>query len=151
SDLRVPKPVGSGSSSSLHLDEFEIVFRLPNSSDLAALANFTEIGEARMRLLKRVITRITRSEQLVAIESLPEAVVGRLEAGIAGADPQGEVFLDLSCQNCGIQWQALFDIVPFLWTEIDAWAVRLLRDVHSLSRAYGWREVDMLAMSPRRR
>ena len=38
-----------------------------------------------------------------------------------------------------------------LWSEIHAWARQLLRDVHALARAYGWREADILALSPTRR
>ena len=32
-----------------------------------------------------------------------------------------------------------------------AWAVRLLGEVHELASAYGWREHDVLALSPWRR
>ena len=39
----------------------------------------------------------------------------------------------------------------YLWHEVDAWALRLLRDVHRLARAYSWREADILALSPSRR
>jgi hypothetical protein len=45
----------------------------------------------------------------------------------------------------------LFDIVSFFWTELSAQAKRLLREVHTLARGYGWREADILAMSARRR
>jgi hypothetical protein len=43
------------------------------------------------------------------------------------------------------------DIASYLWSEIHAWAGRMLRDVHALAAAYGWREADILAMSPWRR
>ena len=43
------------------------------------------------------------------------------------------------------------DIASFVWSEIHAWAIRLLHDVHALALAYGWREVDILTMSPWRR
>ena len=45
----------------------------------------------------------------------------------------------------------MFDIVSFFWAEIDAWARRVLREVNVLARAYGWRESDILALSPVRR
>ena len=41
--------------------------------------------------------------------------------------------------------------MSFLWTEIEAWAWRMLSDVHTLARAYGWGERDILALSPTRR
>jgi len=44
-----------------------------------------------------------------------------------------------------------FDILTYLWSEIEDWAQRLLLEVHTLALAYGWSERDILAMSPRRR
>jgi len=44
-----------------------------------------------------------------------------------------------------------FDIASFFWAEICVQAKRLLREVHTLARAYGWREMDILSMSPARR
>jgi hypothetical protein len=70
---------------------------------------------------------------------------------MAEADALGDVQLALTCPQCGHEWQAPFDIASFLWTEINAWAHRTLQDVHELARAYGWREADILALSPWRR
>ena len=44
-----------------------------------------------------------------------------------------------------------FDIGAFFWSEIDAWAGRILQQVHVLASAYGWSERDVLALSPVRR
>ena len=57
----------------------------------------------------------------------------------------------LNCPTCGNQWQLFFDIAAFLWLKIEMQARRLLREVHTLARAYGWREADILALSPWRR
>jgi hypothetical protein len=70
---------------------------------------------------------------------------------MAEADPQANVQLAITCPVCSKHWQAGFDIVSFFWNEIDAWAHRLLQEVHTLASAYGWREADILAMSPWRR
>jgi hypothetical protein len=67
------------------------------------------------------------------------------------ADPQADVRLALTCPACRHQWRSIFDIVTFFWIELDVWARRTLRDVHALARAYGWREADILALSPQRR
>ncbi len=45
----------------------------------------------------------------------------------------------------------MFDVVSFFWSEICVQAKRLLREVHTLARAYGWREADILNMSTARR
>ena len=39
----------------------------------------------------------------------------------------------------------------FLWNDVDRWARALFGTVDTLARAYGWREADVLALSPRRR
>jgi hypothetical protein len=74
-----------------------------------------------------------------------------ITAAMAEADPQAEVELSLRCLMCGNQWLAPFDVVSFLWREIDAWATHILREVHQLASAYGWSERDILALSPLRR
>jgi hypothetical protein len=87
----------------------------------------------------------------VDFEALPESVLSRVEALLAEADPLAELMIDNGCPACGYRWHSLFDIVSFFWIEISASARRLLGDVHLLARAYGWREADILAMSPLRR
>ena len=151
SELKVEQPSDRGGALLLHVDDYEIAFRVPNSVDLAALVDATEIDTARRKLLERVISHATCRGQEIVAQELPETVLAAVEQQMAAADPQGEVLLDVSCQSCGNEWQVLFDVVSFLCSEVDAWAVRLLREVHSLARAYGWREAEILAMSPWRR
>jgi hypothetical protein len=84
-------------------------------------------------------------------ETLAESAVERVASLLAEADPQAETLIDLTCCACHHRWQVLLDIENFLWVKIQALAKRLLREVHALARAYGWREVDILAMSSVRR
>jgi hypothetical protein len=70
---------------------------------------------------------------------------------MAELDPQSDVELSLSCPNCGHAWRAPLDIASYFWSEVEAWAQRLLLEVHQLARGYGWSERDILAMSARRR
>jgi len=76
-------------------------------------------------------------------------------SGVAGAmataDPQAETELSLKCVECGLEWQEPFDIESFFWMEVQAWAMRTLREVHQLAAAYGWGEKEILKMHPRRR
>ena len=55
------------------------------------------------------------------------------------------------CPACDHRWSTVFDIASYLWSEIHAWAKRLLRTVDTLARTYAWREADILALSPSRR
>ena len=78
---------------------------------------------------------------------MAQAVIRELAAG----DPQAEVLLSLRCPACEHEWSTPFDILAYLWDEIDDWARRLLSEVHTLASAYGWSERDVLGMSARRR
>jgi hypothetical protein len=57
----------------------------------------------------------------------------------------------VECPGCAGQQVLDLDIARFMWREVAAAAGRLLREVHLLATAYGWREQDILALSPRRR
>jgi hypothetical protein len=70
---------------------------------------------------------------------------------MAEVDPQADVQLAMACPACSHEWQLTFDILSFFWNEINAWASRILDEVHTLASAYGWREADILALSPHRR
>jgi hypothetical protein len=70
---------------------------------------------------------------------------------MAEADPLADIQIAISCPACAQGWRAAFDILTFLWSEIEAWAWRMLSDVHTLASAYGWCERDILALSPTRR
>jgi hypothetical protein len=155
-DIRVTQknaaaPGGSTEPLSLRQEEYEVTFRLPNSLDLAAVHSSGSLTPAKKILLERVVFLASCRDEQISPGDLPEQVVEAIERAMAEADPQAEVWLNLVCAACGREWRALFDVVSFLWSEVDSWATRLLREVHSLARAYAWREADILAMSPRRR
>ena len=78
-------------------------------------------------------------------------MIEALTTQMAEADPQAEIVLNFICPECNQAWQALFDIVAFLWAKISRQAQRHLQDVHTLARAYGWAEADILSLSPVRR
>lgn len=130
---------------------FEFTFRLPNSRDLIAAAACPDPRQARQLLIKRCLQDARQEGAAITSAELPEAVLAQLATQLAECDPLQEVLLDMACPECGHRWQALFDIVTFFWAELAAQARRLLREVHTLARAYGWREADILTMSVRRR
>ena len=137
---------------------YVVHFRLPNSQDLAAI---TESGNAKCdavgltrALLLRCLVQVRRNgrrQKLDSSRALPSALLDVIAAEMERADPQANVQLDLNCADCGHRWLSAFDIVSFLWNEIDNWARRLLSDVCLLASAFGWRERDILEMSPQRR
>jgi hypothetical protein len=78
-------------------------------------------------------------------------LLAAVEASLDLLDPQAAVALTLDCPMCGTAWQAPVDVIEFVWSEVHRFAHRLLSDVHTLARAYGWSEFDVLAVSPPRR
>ena len=123
--------------------------RPPDSHDAATAATSKNVEAATRALLDRCVTQANDSE--TGTEALPASVRMAIAKELAVIDPQAEILLDLSCPTCGNQWQGLFDIVSFLWAEIRARARRLLQEVDTLARAYGWAETDILGMSETRR
>jgi hypothetical protein len=59
--------------------------------------------------------------------------------------------LDLICPACEHRWLVAFDILAYLWSEIDDWAQRMLHEIHILATAYGWPEATVLALTSWRR
>ena len=148
-----PDPAGPAPERShdFVLDGCRIRFRLPNSLDLAAAAGCGDLAAGQDLLLQRCVLQAERDGRPVACAELPDAVLSGLSERMAASDPQAEVLLELRCPACEHQWPALFDIDAFLWAELAAAARRLVRDVHTLARAYGWSEADIVALSARRR
>jgi hypothetical protein len=126
-------------------------YRRLNSSDLAALAGCTSVEQARRRLVERCVIEAHQGDAPLDAANLPEAAIQALSEGLADADGQADVTLNIRCPECGGTWSAAFDIGSFLWTEISVRAKQLLADVHTLAWAYGWSEAEILAMSDARR
>jgi len=133
------------------IEGYELHFRLPNSRDLAQIARCRDALVARTFLLQRCVIHASLDGQEVTLANLPEMVQAVVADRMGEYDPQADIQLNLSCPGCGRSWPMTFDIASFFWAEICVQAKRLLREVHTLARAYGWREMDILSMSPARR
>jgi hypothetical protein len=151
-EIRSPHSnAAEGEPSRLALEGYELLYRLPDSTDLAAAALAGDVARGRAALLRRCVLEAQRESVKIEPSSLPETVVLGLAAEMEARDPQAETLLDFECPACGVRWQELFDVLAFLWAEIQARARRLLGEVHGLARAYGWSEAAILEMSPARR
>jgi hypothetical protein len=130
--------------------EFEITARCPTTADLSSLDG-SDVTVNTRRVACACILSARRRGAPIKPAALPDAAVNAVSERLSEMDPLGAVSLSTSCPGCGHAWEAPFDIAAFLWTEIHAWGCRLLRDIHALASAYGWRERDILAVSPLRR
>lgn len=131
-------------SAAVEIDGIEFELRCPNSLDAAACAASSSVEEAVDRLLARCVSArggmpLTPHRRAAVAEAL------------AARDPAAELLVDLRCPACDNGWQEVFDTTEFLWAAIRTRGRRLLQEVDALARAYGWREKEILSLSPARR
>ena len=114
--------------------------RPPDSTDIAAALG---ADDPIATILERCLDPGSPS----ASASLRTAAIRRM----AELDPGAEIWLQATCPVCGSSWTVLLDPAAIVVEEVDRHARQLLREVDQLARAYGWREPDILALSPARR
>jgi hypothetical protein len=150
-EIRVAPALETAGTIDLSHADYEVRFRLPNSLDLMTLDSNADNQTNRQRLLTRCVLVARCASAEITADKLPPEVVAAVAERMAQADPQADVQIALTCPRCAHRWQVPLDILSFFWSEINAWAIRLLHDVHVLASAYGWREADILSISPTRR
>jgi hypothetical protein len=126
-------------------------FRPVNCADLDVAASARATADARASLVECCVLESRFEGGPVELSELPEEVIAALAERLAECDPQAEIWLALSCPECGHAWRALVDVASFLWAEVSLAARRLLEEVDALARSYGWTEADVLDLGRRRR
>ena len=149
-DLRQNSRDSEPETITFHARGYELTLRPVNSLDLAACLDAGE-GEAARLLFGRCLVAAQSGHEAVTAGQVPDEVADMALENAAQADPQAETEIVVSCAACGQQTAEPFDIVSYFWNEIDAWAHRTLREIHVLASAYGWRESEILALTPLRR
>ncbi len=147
--LSPPPPVNTARE--LRVNGFTLMYRLPDSNDLSAARQAPNVVTARELLLQRVVVNVNSTHHAQDAISLDANVMDALSAQLERDDPLAALRVQLKCPNCLREWDAPFDIEKFFWLELDAWAKRILSEVHALASAYGWSESEILALSPQRR
>jgi len=150
-DIRLP--LSSEASQTIEMERmgYQLRFRIPNNLDIANLDPAAKIQTNRQCLLRRCLLSAQKDDAEVLADELPPEIIAAIAERMAEADPQAELQFALACPRCRHNWSAPFDIASYLWSEINARAIRLLNDVHELASAYGWSEADILSMSAGRR
>lgn len=134
-------------------DGYRIEFRLPDADDLRAVSRCTADDDGFVQaLLERCVTHCARDDGGPCDPTaLPVAVADALSSRMEELEPGASVSFDLSCPECGERWSASMNVGDVLWSELQSRAERLLFDVDTLARAYGWSEDQVLSLSPTRR
>jgi hypothetical protein len=133
------------------IDDYTVELRPLVVADLDLARSAADLATAHAALARSAVATATHGGRPVAVDALPMSVLEALDDRLAESDPAADILFDLGCDSCGASWDEQFDIVSFLWAEIDAWALRTLDDVHRLASAYGWTERNVLALGERRR
>ena len=135
--------IETGAWMNVEVGDQMVRFRLPTSEDLLSVAGLSP-PRARAGVLRACLG-------IGPDDVLTPEVWRAVDAAMEEVAPAGAVDLLVQCPECGIESAVPLDVPALLWSEVDAEAVRLLRDVHDLALRYGWTESDVLALSPRRR
>lgn len=135
----------------LIVGDTEVEFRSVTGIDLKEVSAYAYLEDARTVLIERVVLKATHNGKNITPGKLPEGVMQALSESMAEYDPQAEIIIELNCPACGHVWNCLFDIASFFFKEAATEAKRLLNEVHILAESYGWKEDDILSMSPGRR
>jgi hypothetical protein len=142
-------------------------WRLPSTRDQAMILAAPDPETAVDWLLDRCrIDKSDSSDVLTTIETtagprvnrkksqklnFSPALISELESRMEALDPAADIRLGMRCTDCGHVWDAVLDIGTCFWDELGSRARQLLEAVHRLASAYGWREAEILALSPARR
>ncbi len=117
--------------------------RLLTVADLEAAA-YAADGAAFLR--ERALIAATGPDA-----ALPAEAVAALEAALEAAEPLADAEVGFTCVACGHGWTLAFEPASFLAEELAARAKRLMAEVATLARAFGWSEAEVLALPAERR
>lgn len=135
----------------LEWPSYQLRFRVPRSDDLLALAAAPVGTNPEHFLLARCLLWAEHDGSPLAASQLPADVREMIEERMSEQDPLADIQLTGDCPDCGNAWAAPFDVPGFVWSELADFASWLLHEVHVLASGYGWRESDILGLSPIRR
>jgi hypothetical protein len=143
--------ISDGRSHEVEIEGHLIEFRLPDAADLVDASQVETEDAFVTRLLERCVVACTRDSAKVAVRDVPESVLDGLSRHMETLDPAARVSLAVECPHCSAGWDARLDIDQLVWATVQAAAERLLLEVDSLARAYGWTEREVLQLDPLRR
>ena len=130
---------------------YHIRFRLPNSIDILDMTREKNSAYNSQQLLLHCILELVDCPKDISSANLPHHILDSIQHKMEIEDPQANISIALTCPSCNQQWASVFDILSYLWIEIDNWAKHILQEVYILAKAFNWSEHDILNMSIRRR
>lgn len=126
---------------------YQVSFRLPNSTDMVEVLEFGNPDSRQARLLEKCVS----SPHFPSVEHWPEELKAAVMRKMEECDPQADISMNIRCPDCQHNWDVFFDIIRYIWPEIEDWAIRLIQDIYLLAINFGWSENEILALSRFRR
>lgn len=143
---RLGEASGNGRECRVVTDAGELTVRPPTTRDLLAVGGRPD--PARV-LLARCVSDISGTPvDPAALDTDTAERLDSLAEELAGA---AAVVVRTSCPCCSAEARTSVDVGGLLWDHVSAAAPELLAEVALLASAFGWREADVLALSPVRR
>jgi hypothetical protein len=150
--LRAALPAKAAEEHELRIGDEMVRFRAPRMEDLKPLAGVGDEPAAVARaLFERCVVAATRADKPCGADTLSEQAQHAVALELEAVDPLASLEFVLRCPECGHGFASTLDVAEATWSELRHRAERLLADVAALAYAYGWREADVLALSPTRR
>lgn len=150
-ELLAREPAEPAAPMQLQVEDWDVSFRLPTEEDIDAIHGEPDVSAAGHALLRRCIEGCRHGAKETQVSRVPPELSAQLSARIEERDPLAVLGFELCCTDCGHAWSSTLEVDGFLWSRLNAWVHRLLRDVHTLAKTYGWSERAIMEMSPWRR
>lgn len=135
----------------LALGQTVLRFRLPRNDDLLHLDAQANAQDAAQSLFQRCVLQVEVAGQEGSVGTLGPDVRQALAQAIDDLEPLASLEFQLGCAECGHSFLAPLDLGSVTFAELRHRAEQVLADVAALAHAYGWREADVLALTPMRR
>lgn len=126
-------------------------FRPFTSLDLVHAGSIHEVDQTITALLALCWDSGNRPRSWVLPYLKQEGIQQALSHALAAEDPAAELTVELECGLCRHLWEELIDPPAILRQDVQEAGERVLEEVATLARFYGWSERDILAMPPARR
>lgn len=148
------RPTWDGKPILIEVGESQVLCNAPNSRDLEAILPFIQMEDheaAAMELMQSCVVQYKEADVYVPVHNMPAALIENVSERIKEVDAHSEINCRLECPQCSHSWAEPFDIVSFLWQELEVKAQIILGEVQLLAKAFGWWEGDILSLSDVRR
>lgn len=143
--MEIPSLKGTPDNVEISVDvtDYNLMVRLPNSDDLFV--------NNEIQIIQNCILNLNEYKALSRNQKIPDVLINQINDRFNESCQASNITYNLNCVACKHEWQVVFDIVSYLWKEIDQWAKGFLDQIGLLAKTFGWSESEIINMSENRR